>query len=665
MPRFDDIGMFWQDYPSARGTNRVAAVMPEIPNTGWETPKEFPNLSAAKVIALDIEGYDPELTTHGPGWARNSGHIVGVSIGVHGGKWYFPFRHEVEKEYNLEPEKVLSWLGDVLNTPSIPKVGANLIYDVGWLEHEGVTVAGDLVDVQYAEALLRENAKVALDNLASRYLGEHKDSELLYRWCADFYGGAINDKQRANIYRTPPRLTGPYAESDADLPMRLAPLLYDRLHAEGLLNVFNMECKLIRLLLAMRKEGVSVDVAKAEQVRSDLLKRSAEFNKRLKEMVGFEVNVNASASLAKAFDKIGLGYKKTTKGNPSFTKEFLKTVMHPIGNIIREIKTCEKMVGTFLEGYILNSHVNGKVYGQFHPLRSDDGGTRSGRFSSSTPNLQNIPIRSDLGKQLRSIFIPDPGHKCWRKYDYSQIEYRFLVHFAIGEGAELVRHLFRTDPSTDYHALTQKLVKDKTGIFLERKPIKNINFGLIYGMGVAKLARQIGISGAEGKKLFKAYHEGAPFAKATMEMCINEAQRTGVITTILGRKSRFDMWEPADYTGEERAIGLPYEKALMLYGNIKRAYTHKALNRKLQGSAADMMKIAMVRCWEEGIFDATGVPRLTVHDELDFSDPGGRDEAFKAMKHIMETALPISIPTKADEEVGPNWGYVEEIKKAA
>lgn len=663
--RFDDIGMFWKDLPVAKGKNRIAPVMPEIPETGWIMPKDFPNLSTAKVIALDTETYDPELIEKGPGWARGKGHIVGVSIGVDGGKWYFPIRHEIEPENNMDPEKLFMWLSDVLDTPLKPKIGANLMYDIGWLRQEGVTVSGDLVDVQFAEALLDESARVNLDTLALKYLKEGKESDLLYRWCADYYGGVINDKQRANIYRAPARLVGPYAEADADLPLRLAKVLHGKLEKENLLNLFSMENRLIPLLIDMRFAGVQVDLDKAEQVRAGLLKREQEHSKKLKDLVGFEVNTNASASLAKAFDKLSLPYKMTApsksfpKGQPSFTKDFLKMIKHPVGDIIREIKTCQKMVGTFIDGYILDSHVNGKVYGQFHPLRGDEKGTRSGRFSSSNPNLQNIPIRTEEGRMIRSVFIHDYGHVAWRKYDYSQIEYRFLVHFAVGAGAEEIRQQYRLDPKTDYHRVVQLLIKQKTGIKLERIPTKTINFGLIYGMGIPLLSSQIGLSQKEGKKLFKAYHQGVPFAKKTMEACSTEAQNTGVITTILGRKSRFEMWEPLKW--DANTVALPYNKALMAYGQIRRAYTHKALNRRLQGSSADQLKTAMLKCYEDGIFAETGVPRLTVHDELDFSDPGGKDKAFKEMQRIMETALSISIPVKVDGEIGPDWGNVKAI----
>jgi len=670
--RFDSVGLFWQDVDTGGSRRKFARVMPPIPDTGWTPPREFPNLSAAKVLSVDVETYDPELAEKGPGWARGKGHIVGVSIGTEDGRrWYFPMRHEVEPEMNLDPAKVLDWLRDTLSDPKQPKVGANIIYDIGWLRHEGVAVAGELVDVQYAEALLDESADVNLEALGQKYLGEGKQSSLLYDWCSQYYGGPATSIQRRNIYRAPPRLVGPYAESDADLPLRVAKAMYPHLVREGLYDLFVMECSLIPLLIEMRFQGVSVDLKAAEQLYERLLNMAREEKEKLRHLVGFEVNVNANDSLAQAFRCLGLPFNLTANGKPSFTKEFLKTVDHPIGEIIRSIREYEKLANTFVKSYILESHVNGKVYGQFHPLRGDGGGTRSGRFSSSNPNLQNIPARSELGRLLRTLFVPDPGHVAWRKYDYSQIEFRFLVHFAEGPGADEARLRYWNDPDTDYHDMTMELIAPWAGWDLStaearekyRRPTKDINFGLAYGMGVPTLAKRLGLSPREGKALFDAYHKAVPFVKALIDSCMREAQATGVITTYLGRKSRFDLWEPMDWN--QNTTPLPYDQAIRRWGGpIRRAYTHKALNRRLQGSAADLMKVAMLKCYQDGIFAETGVPRLTVHDELDFSDPGGKDEAFREMKHVLETALKLRVPVRADGEIGPNWGDVKPLPEA-
>ena len=668
MARFDSVGLFWEDAESSGKRNTVRA-MPPIPDTGWRPPEYFPDLSTAPAISIDCETYDPELMENGPGWARGKGHIVGVSVGaVGGGRWYFPIRHEVEPQDNLPPEAVLRWLSDTLANPLQPKVGANLIYDIGWLAHEGVHVAGELVDVQFAEALLDEAAEVSLEVLGQKYLGEGKDTSLLYRWCSDFYGGPVSGKQRANIYRAPPRLVGPYAESDADLPLRVAIPLYAKLAEEGLIELFQMECELIRLLVAMRQAGVSVNLGKAEELRDSLAAREKAEEEKIRHLVGFKVEINAADSLAKAFDAVGLRYEKTAKGKPSFTKDFLKTVKHPLADALRECRKLNKLRSTFVESYVLDSHVGGKVYGQFHPLRGDSGGTRSGRFSSSTPNLQNLPSRDDeLAPMVRGIFIPDQGHVAWRKYDYSQIEYRFLIHFAVGPGSDEARARFNANPDTDYHEWTLDLIAPMAGWDISspekrkpyRKPTKNVNFGMIYGMGEETLASQLGLSKKEAKIFFQAYDKGVPFAKPTMEAVMAEAQQSGIVRTVLGRRSRFDLWEPTKWNSS--SIALPLDRAILSYGSIRRAYTHKALNRKLQGSAADLMKRAMWLCWKDGIFDHIGVPRLTVHDELDFSDFGGVSDGYKEMKHILETALPLKIPVRADGDIGPDWGHVKAI----
>jgi DNA polymerase I-like protein with 3'-5' exonuclease and polymerase domains len=654
-------GLFWQGGPPA-----VTRMMPPIPETNWRTPRDFPNLAAANALTIDCETWDPELLDHGPGWARGRGHIVGVAVGTDDGhRWYFPTRHTVEPEYNLPPDKVLAWAGVELARPHQPKLGANLIYDVGWLRQEGVRVAGELFDVEFAEALLDESATVNLGDLGQRYCGQGKTSAQLYDWCRAWYGGG--EDQRANIWRAPPRLVGPYAEGDVDLPFRVLDAQWQRLQAEGLLDLFRMECALIPLLVEMRFAGVSVDLAHAEQVRADLLAASIEEQAKLRSIVGFEININAAASIAKAFDKFGYAYERTAKGAPSFDKDFLSACKNPVADAINEIRKLNKLRTTFVENYILGAHVNGKLYCSFNPLRADETGTRSGRFSSNDPNLQNIPVRDKKwGKKLRSLFTIDHGHKQWRKFDYSQIEYRFLVHFAVGQGADEARQRYNTDPTTDYHAWVQQLVAPVAGWDLSTEELrkfhrfltKNLNFGAVYGIGEVHMAELLRQPRSEAKKILAYYHDALPFVHATMQDCIGRVDQQGYITTILGRRSRFDLWESRQQRG---SLPLPYDKALLQYGQIKRAYAYRSLNRELQGSAADLFKTAMLQCWQSGVYGYTGVPRLIVHDEKDFSDAGGADEAFAEMKRIMETALVLRVPVMAEEERGSNWGQLTGV----
>lgn len=666
MSRFDNFGLLWQDAASSKSGARQRA-MPPIPETGWRRPDYFPNLSAAKVISFDVETYDPELTDQGkikgkgPGWARHSGHLVGAAIGVEDGtSWYFPMRHEVRPEENMDPDHVLGWLRHTLAGPQ-PKVGANLIYDLGWCLEESVPVGGPLYDVQFAEALLNSEAPdVSLEALSQSWLGEGKESNLLYRWCADFYGGPATGRQRKNIYRAPPCLVGPYAQSDANLPIRVLNKQWQELSRLGLMELFSMECGLIRLLVAMRFKGAPINVDRVEELASRFKGEIVALDGEIKRQVGFEVNTAAAQSLAKAFEALGLPYQRTEpternpNGNPSFTADFLESVDHPVAQLIVTRRQKEKLRAVFLESYLLKNHVNGKIHCSFHPLKGDENGARSGRFSSSDPNLQNIPVRTEEGKLIRQCFV---ANGLWRKYDHSQIEYRMLANHAVGPGAEDIRARYRANPDTDYHDATIELIKNLVGLELERRPAKTINFGLIYGMSQPELARRLHLADG-GKQLFAAYHKGVPFAKATMESCMEFAGRHGYIDTVLGRRSRFDLWTSQQWSADKQA--LPMEKALAKYGRIQRAFLHKALNRRLQGGAADVMKRGMLKCYESGVFDVIGYPGLTVHDELDFDDEtdGQQDEAWEYMKHTLETCMGnlIRVPLLVDMKTGANWG---------
>lgn len=667
--RADLQGLFWHDVQATkRGGERVLGPMPEIPETGWRprSPSDLPDFRGAKVISYDVETKDPELNEFGPGWARGKGHICGFSIASPGiGAVYIPIRHEVQPELNMDPDKMMQYAQAMLGT-DCDKVGANLLYDYGWLKHEGVHVGGRQLDTQYAEALINSTSKLGLEEIGVKYTGEGKESDLLKQWILDYYGGP-KTKWRKDIYRAPITLTGHYGEGDALLPLEVIKKQIPILEQRNNLDLFYMECRLIPLLAEMRFAGVNIDIPHCEFLQDSFQKQENELQKQLDSMVGFGVNVNAGESLARAFDKLGLDYPRTKptannpKGNPSFVKEFLSHHSHPMPKLITEIRGLAKLRGTFVEGYLLDANVNGKVYGSFHPLSGTDGGARTGRFSSSTPNLQNIPSRTSNGKLIRQAFIPDAGHSHWEKWDYSQIEYRFLAHFAVGPGSDDIRAKYIADPHTDYHNSTAQLIKSKTGVELIRSYVKNINFGLAYGMGIDKLANDLGVSVEKAKELSAAYHEGVPFARKTIEALSDFANRTGYIETILGRKNYFDLWEPAGWG--RQGIPLPYEEALYEYGSdISRAYLYRTLNYLLQGSSADQMKSAMLKAYEDGIFDVTGVPRLTVHDELDFSIPEPNVEVARELKNIMQNVIPLRVPVVAELDVGARWGGVKSYE---
>jgi DNA polymerase I-like protein with 3'-5' exonuclease and polymerase domains len=628
-----------------------------VPEIEWSKPKEFPNLIHEKAIGLDVETKDLNLKEKGPGWAYDDGYIVGVSLSVSNKSWYFPIRHAVNPHDNLNPDHVKSYLKDTLATQSY-KIGANLTYDIGWLEHEDIKVNGPLVDVEFAEALLTETDEVALEVLGQKYLQRGKNTSSLFQWAASAYGGKI-DEQRHNIWRCPPSLVANYASFDASLPLDLATILYRRLSEQGLVEVFNLECALIPLLLEMRRKGVLVDLEKAEQLSKELVLRVEKGNETLSNLVGYRVDCNSGPTLARLFDSLGVNYQRTEKGAPSFTKSALQEMNHPIADQILEVRRLEKLNGTFIRNYVLNGHYKGRLHCIFHPLRTIEHGTRSGRFAASNPNLQNIPVRDkELGKLIRSLFIPEAKEK-WAKFDCSQIEYRFLVHYAVGNGSDAARKQYNDDPQTDFHRWTQGLIESIINQKIDRRPVKTINFGLTYGMGEDKLRRSLNMSRSAAKGLFQSYHRGVPFVKATMQATMNEANKLGYITTVSGRRSRFDRWVQRDWSENIEQMSLPHAAALAKWGpNIQRAYIHKALNRRLQGSAADLMKLAMLRCWKEGIFKQTGVPSLTIHDELDFSVNENQEKALPLVKEAMQD-FHYRVPILVTMDLGKDWGEVE------
>jgi len=667
--RNDSIGLFWEDKPVIRGSGKKGprewGPMPSIPETGWLPPADFPNLSAAKVIGLDTETFDPELNDAGPGWGRGKGHLLGVSISVEDGShWYFPMRHETQPEMNMDPQQVLRWLSSVLDNNK-PKVGANLVYDVGWLRWEGVSIQGPYYDVQYAEALLNsETPSVSLEALAQRHLGLGKESPQLYEWLNLWNGLAPTDKQRKWLYKAPVSLVGPYAEADASLPIRILEAQWPKLSERGALDLFSLECRLIPLLVDMRMAGMPVDVEAAERIYEDLGQPLEALEKSMQELTGVAVNPAAAATIKTAFTAIGLPHPVSPKtGRVSFAADILENIDNPLCDLILEHRKLTKIRGTFIKGYILDKQVGGKLYGSFHPLRGDAHGARSGRFSSSDPNLQNIPVRTAEGKLVRAAFAAPRGLHV--KMDYSQIEYRMLAHHAVGAGSEELRAHFVNDPLTDYHELTIALVKKLTGVELKRRPAKTINFGLIYGMSKNKLITSLALGQSKGAELFQAYHEAAPFVRATMEAASNEVHTKGYVETVLGRRSDFDSWSRSGYHDGERSGAYPYSVAKQKWGvyNIERAFTHKALNRKLQGGAADVMKAAMVKAYEAGLFDedACGMPRMTVHDELDFVEVDTIDtDAWRELKYVMENAVPqIKVPIIMDVGTGRNWAEAD------
>jgi DNA polymerase-1 len=608
----------------------------------------FPSLEGQGLISLDCETCDPELMEEGPGWHRDGTFIAGVAIGTEAGfRRYYPLAHEGGG--NVDRARALEWLNAQLRGDT-PKVGANLSYDLGFLNAAGVQVGGPLYDIQIAEPLLNENRfQYGLDVLAKDYLGVGKVDDELDEFLKKNFG---RKNPKGNIWRAPPEIVAPYAIGDIDLPLRIFAKQKVELEKQGLWKLFEMEIKLTRMLVAMRKRGVRVDLPKAERMMEELTKKQEELEKEVKRQSGFSVNVWAAKSLAPVFDEMGVPYPRTPKTDaPSITKEFLEACEAPIAKLILEIRQLDKLRGTFLRGSILERHYKGRVHCQFHPLKGDNGGAVSGRFSSSNPNLQFISVRTELGKEVRSVFIPDEGQDMWDA-DFSQIEYRLMVHDAaslkLPGSAEVVAAYLR-DSKTDFHQVVAEMAK------IDRNRAKTINFGIAYGEGKAKLAASLGMTMKEVEALLDDYHSRAPFMKPLSKMSSGKAGKDGLIITLLGRRRRFDSWvieKRNRETGEKEAIILRH-----YVRGAKRAFTHKALNARIQGSAADIMKKAMVDIMDSGVMDVLGVPQITVHDELVGSVPRTKKgkEAVKEVVHLMENCVKLAVPLIVDCKTGANW----------
>ena len=615
----------------------------------WNIPPEFPDLTKYPQIAIDLETCDPNLMTMGPGWARKDGFIVGIAVAAGDNAWYFPIRHE--NGHNMDPKMTLKWLRKQMATPHIDKLMHNATYDAGWLLAEGVEVQGRIIDTMVAAPLVDENRfSYSLNNLGRDYIDMRKDEKMLRAAAKDW---GIDPK--ADMWRLPPSYVGAYAEQDAFMTMKLWDRLKTEITSQELTHIFDLETSLIPLMVQMRANGVRVDIDKADIAKKGLQEKVAELKADIKHKTGVAIEPWAADSVRQVFDALNLSYPKTDAGAASFTKQYLNAHPHEVCQQIVKLREFDKADSTFIDSILRHSH-KGRIHTEFHQLRSDDGGTVTGRFSSSNPNLQQIPARDpDIKKLIRGLFIPEDGTK-WGSFDYSSQEPRLLVHFAASMPDNMRSPVVDTIVE-EYHkgdVDLHQMVADIAGI--TRKQAKVVNLGIMYGMGVGKLAAQLGVSNEEAKSIIEEHRDKVPFVKQLATVASSQGEKHGQIRTILGRKCRFHLWEPTTY-GYNKPM--PLEDARKEYGgSLRRAFTYKALNKLIQGSAADQTKKAMADCFAEGL-----VPMLTVHDELCFSVEN--EEQSAKIKEIMETGLPLKIPSKVDDDIPAlrglpnNWGEVE------
>jgi|TARA_Y100000033_G_scaffold4662_1_gene3877 DNA polymerase I-like protein with 3'-5' exonuclease and polymerase domains len=637
-----------------------------LPQTEWLPPKEFPDLSKYKEIAIDLETRDPDLKKKGSGSVIGNGEIVGIAVAVDGWKGYYPIAHG--EGPNMDKQQVIEWFTNVCALPST-KIFHNAMYDVCWIRKLGIKINGLVMDTMIAASLIDENRySYTLNTLSWHYLKQGKNESRLID-AAKSRG--LDPK--ADMWKLPAIEVGEYAEKDAELTLELWQLFKKIIEEQKLQKIFDLETNLFPCLVDMRFLGVKVDVSRAHELKRQLQLQEEMLLNKIKRESNIDVQIWAARSIAKVFDNLGLEYSRTEKtDSPSFTKNFITNHEHPIVKLIAEARKINKVRTTFIDT-ILEHEYCGRIHADINQIRSDDGGTVTGRFSYSNPNLQQIPARDPVtGPMIRSLFIPDKDCK-WGCFDYSQQEPRLVAHYALKfelNSVNTIADSYDNDPSTDFHKIVAEMAE------IPRSQAKVINLGLFYGMGKAKLQAELGVSKEKAEELFSKYHNKVPFVKQLMNKAMKAAENKGEVKTLLDRRCRFPKYEPV-LKGSDWGTFVPaedHERMLELQkmgptiideegkdtgkknywhnNSTRRAFTYKSLNKLIQGSAADMTKKAMVELHKEGI-----LAHIQVHDELDFSVES--DSHAGKIKEIMEHAVDLEVPNKVDYESGPNWGEIK------
>ena len=643
------------------------------------------DLTGIDTVAIDLETYDPNLKSKGLGAVRKDGFVTGIAIATKNQTLYFPIAHAMTD--NLNVNDTWEYLDEKLfKNKDIRKVFHNAMYDVCWIRSAiGHMPQGQLLDTMIAASVIDETRmRYSLDAISKDYLKESKYKyDLAEKSLAEC---GIKDPM-SNMHKLPYSLVKDYAEQDVNLTLKLWNLfekkldevLYTKNNEDGskelksCRKIFELETKLFPCLVDMKFKGVKIDVQKAKTLGKLLEKRRDNLVKIIKKRTGIDVEIWAASSIKNLLDHQKITkYKKTKAGLPQLPKDFLKTHENRYLRMIVKARECDKAKGTFVEGLLEFVH-EGRIHADINQIRSDQGGTVTGRFSMSNPNLQQIPSRGIIGKKMRELFIPEDG--CvWGSFDYSQQEPRIVVHYALKlglPGTDTLKDEFNKEDA-DFH----QIVADMAHI--SRTMAKTINLGLFYGMGKIKLQNELNLTREKANALFSAYHAKVPFVRRLSQDLIEFAEEHKLLFTLEDRFCRFNKWETRNrewnntinryepvpiLTKEDAETAFKAELLEKFKDNVadnymqdfdryyKPAFTYKALNRLIQGSAADMTKKAMVDLYEQGI-----LPQIQIHDELCLSIKNDNDALV--VKQTMENAIPLEVKNKVNYKKGKNWGSI-------
>lgn len=592
-------------------------------------------LEKTSLIAFDTETTDTD---------QMKARLVGISLAIEPGTaYYIPLAHQVDNTPQLKMADVLDRLRPVMTDQNIAKCGHNIKYDAIILARHGLDVSPLSFDTMIGEGLLRAGdqfSKVGLKNMAFTHLGIEMTE------ITELIGKGRN---QITFDLVPVDQAAPYAAADADMTLRLYPFIKNQLEDEGLMPLFTgMEMPLVPVLMQMEQTGVMIDTDRLAMMSKELGAQIAKLHEAIYEITSYSFNPNSPQQLGKAlFEDLKLpsqGVRKTSTGQYSTAADVLEGLREVdtsgIISLILDLREVEKLRSTYVDALPqLVNRQTGRIHSSFNQI-----GTTTGRLSSSDPNLQNIPIRSEQGRKIREAFIASPG-KVWIGADYSQVELRILAHLS---GDEALRQAFID--GQDIHAATAATVNNipiEKVTPNQRSFAKAVNFGLIYGMGAFRLARDSELTLGESEAFIKAYFERYPRIKAYLEGTKEQATENGYVETMFGRKRFFS---------ELSSSASGYQASIR-----RRAAEREAINMPIQGTAADIIKIAMIELYDalkKEQLDAKII--LQIHDELILEAPD--DEAEKTaslMTEIMENAAELSVPLKVDAHIGNNWGQLK------
>lgn len=628
-------------------------MMPKVDDWKPTQVSELPSWAGSGRIAIDLETKDPQLKKLGPG-VRREGKVIGISFAIdHGPAYYLPIDHPCGN--NLPKDKVWRYLQDQAESwKDGDLVGANLQYDLDYLLQNDVKFNPRYFrDVQVAEPLLDElQYEYGLNAIARRYGIELKDEQILKD-----AANTLRIDPKKELYKLPSKYVASYAIRDATMCLELIKLQEQRIDEENLWNIYNLESKLLPILLKMRRKGVRIDKQQLHKVIDWASQEEELALTKIYEESSIHIthnDINKDSIVHDALKACGIEITVTTKkGNISIAANVLNQIQHPVADQIIRARKFNKLRTTFCTS-ILEHMVGDRIHTTFNQLRcskmdGDSIGTVSGRLSSTDPNLQQQPKRDkEIASQWRKIYIPEDG-QIWCCNDYSQQEPRWTVHFAEKMNlykASVVGDRYRNDPTTDNHTMIAQMVAGRdtkyTPTDKERDEGKTIFLGLSYWMGGAKLCRSlqyptkwiklknrrwVEVAGTEGQAIIDKFNKAVPFVRSLAHKAKDRADERGYIITALGRKCRFPLEDD----------------------NKNRRDTRKALNRIIQGSSADQIKKAMIDVDEAGYSFS-----IQVHDELDSSVNSPKEGL--AIAEIMREAIPMTVPAKVDTELGPNWG---------